>query len=715
MDIDDDDNDHHGNDAAAANINNNNDNAGLQQPQGRIVDNRLKERTKKQYDRKCEALIKYLESKYPQLVGPQFGAKRFNMEGMDADIFESFFEHISKKTGADGAYLNPIKRQSFEHVSGYNSAIKYHYKKHKVVFQQEWSEIISEFLGGYERLVADLKKQGVLSMKEGKLPLSFVGYNYLAKQTWNYDGSDFNLNIFAHLFLLLCWNLIARCVSVSGLMFDHISWIDDSLTIVFPTHKGDQEGRDAAPKHVFANPSNPEMCPVLSLAIFVFCHGFRRAGSKTSLFGSGENEVESRFGTWLRNLCSAKEQELVALGMIVKDIGTHSFRKGIASFLSGIPGGPSPVSIYLRAGWSLGAVQKRYIMEGQGGDQLCGRAATGLSLTSPDFAQLPPHFDISAGNGPILSEQEWQNILPGYATFYPISFRPVIPYLLASLAYHFDFLNGSLHVNHPLRLQRVWTSGVLNTLRTKVFAGVNINTTTKLAATGIPPHIIIANQVVDLRTQMNEKFDGIGDRLNRLPEDLRECMTRHFQIQGAFPITYRDVETLMQSFFTRYMGQPRNQQEGAGAAAGVATNPTAAVVFRTWSWGGRWHPVPEGFLFPKCTVKEIWDLWWSGNVAQKITYYRQIHPGFDLPKSNKQYYSKAKYVINRLVYFSNVSETHIAGLTLPQRDILFESCFVQLFSSTLDPGIEAELQDRRRFGELTYIRVYDRIKAIDNA
>ena len=46
------------------------------------------------------------------------------------------------------------------------------------------------------------------------------------------------------------------------------------------------------------------------------------------------------------------------------EIGTPSFRKGVATF------GPSPISIFLRAGWSLGAVTARYIFAGQGGDQV---------------------------------------------------------------------------------------------------------------------------------------------------------------------------------------------------------------------------------------------------------------------------------------------------------------------------------------------------------
>jgi hypothetical protein len=107
------------------------------------------------------------------------------------------------------------------------------------------------------------------------------------------------------------------------------------------------------------------------------------------------------------------------------EIGTHSIRKGVTTFLNALTNGPSALSVYLRAGWSLGNVVNRYILGGQGSDQLCGRAATGLCLNEPEFANLPPHFNISAG--PILTTDEWCEILPGYNNF-PNCFKEVLPY-----------------------------------------------------------------------------------------------------------------------------------------------------------------------------------------------------------------------------------------------------------------------------------------------
>jgi hypothetical protein len=184
---------------------------------------------------------------------------------------------------------------------------------------------------------------------------------------------------------------------VGSLMYNHIL---DAMVIVFPSHKGDEEGKNALPKHVYANTAEPHICPTLSFAIYIFTRGYDREGSKTNIFSG---EAESRFSKWLHRLCAENKVLLMNQGTDNSMIGTHSFRKGIASFLSGTPGGPTAIAIYLRAGWSLGPVQSRYILEG--GDQVCGRAATGLPVTDVSFSNLPPHFVTDI----ILSTNEWED------------------------------------------------------------------------------------------------------------------------------------------------------------------------------------------------------------------------------------------------------------------------------------------------------------------
>jgi hypothetical protein len=239
-----------------------------------------------------------------------------------------------------------------------------------------------------------------------------------------------------HLFTLLSWNLVARSVSVAKLLFHHLSWRDDALIVNLPKHMGDEEGANAMERHVFANPLRPEICPILALAIVVFgssgIFGERfvagdeaeemkddnvlpPAGGflvRQSLFGG--SKAEAAFSAWLRRMVIEEERFTVQeLGAIPEDIGTHSFRKGCATYLASFPGGPSAIAIYLRAGWSLGQIPTRYVHAGEGADQFVGRLATGLDMTSTDFAVLPAHFD----NTFALSEQQWKTIVPGYGKF----------------------------------------------------------------------------------------------------------------------------------------------------------------------------------------------------------------------------------------------------------------------------------------------------------
>jgi hypothetical protein len=95
-----------------------------------------------------------------------------------------------------------------------------------------------------------------------------------------------------------------------------------------------------------------------------------------SLFEGGS--VETKFCKWLAAVLeSLNTEEQMEFGGQVADLGSHSFRKGISSMLAGLVG-VSTISIFLRAGWSLGNVQQRYLFASEGGDQLVGRAADEL-------------------------------------------------------------------------------------------------------------------------------------------------------------------------------------------------------------------------------------------------------------------------------------------------------------------------------------------------
>ncbi|ETI42108.1 hypothetical protein F443_12713, partial [Phytophthora nicotianae P1569] len=154
-------------------------------------------------------------------------------------------------------------------------------------------------------------------------------------------------------------------------------WTDDCLVIEEQGHKGDQTGAEKFGKHVYANPYEPSQCAIQSLAVHLFCCPERLQ----QLFIGDDNK--NRFGRMLRRVISGlTDDEIDILSCKPTDIGTHSLRKGSSSYALGQVNGPTPVSVYLRMGQSLGKLKDRYIHFGEGADQLCGRMIAGLPFNS---------------------------------------------------------------------------------------------------------------------------------------------------------------------------------------------------------------------------------------------------------------------------------------------------------------------------------------------
>jgi hypothetical protein len=207
-------------------------------------------------------------------------------------------------------------------------------------------------------------------------------------------------------------------------------------------------------------------------------------------------------------LQSLGEAELRALGCEPKDLGLHSFRKGPASYCTGQVSGPNVIAVQLRMGHSLGKVNDVYFFTGDGSDQLCGCFASGLPFTTVAFGTLPPHFlsEVAAG----LDTDYWRAILDGYDN-YPSGVKDALPFLLASLVYHENFLHDQLADEHPIWNSRVFSANPkLDTLRSSVLTGIQACPNTGLTATGVPPHLAIAANLRDLTESveaLKRKYD----------------------------------------------------------------------------------------------------------------------------------------------------------------------------------------------------------------
>eukprot|EP00644_Phytophthora_capsici_P004122 jgi/Phyca11/110086/e_gw1.17.634.1 len=167
--------------------------------------------------------------------------------------------------------------------------------------------------------------------------------------------------------------------------------------------KNDQEGsRPRDPRHVYANPIMPEVCPVLGFAVYFAVLGF---SNDAKLFSGG-----NQYSRFLK---------------VLKRVLEGDFMQNVL---------------------------EEYIRFEAAGDMVVGRYVSGLPFDSPKFAILPPFFATHSGDNDDKIELRkciqfaLDAVFPGG----PPNLKMVCQFGLASLLYHKAFLQQTLPSTHLL-------------------------------------------------------------------------------------------------------------------------------------------------------------------------------------------------------------------------------------------------------------------------
>lgn len=286
-----------------------------------VLDKRIVDRTRKSYDAAIKKLIEWLQVEYPRCVEENSKGVHLKLP-LSVDVFLAYLSSV-QYVHENGQQTATLRSGSFMNTVA--SALKDYYKERGLNRGEAFEVQLSKFMAGHRRMLAIAKQDGSMNPVEGKRPITFHGYHKLAKFAILQQSSRTG-SLFAHLFIVLSWNLFARSHSVAELLYNHFEWKEDSLLVTVPKHKGDQEGVKIYPVHVFANPLCPEVCPVLALAIYVFCTytSDETDGLKWCLFKGAKQE--QRFSNWLSDLLKSNEFDAKDLGALASELGTHSFR-----------------------------------------------------------------------------------------------------------------------------------------------------------------------------------------------------------------------------------------------------------------------------------------------------------------------------------------------------------------------------------------------------
>ena len=275
------------------------------------------------------------------------------------------------------------------------------YKCEQVLMSDETRLLLSSKRKTYSRKIAQAKAAGLYPTP----PQRFItndGYLDLcnsictATPTAGCWADTLLSSLWAYIVLL--WNLMARCDRVAQLLWSNMSWYKDSFTIFVPQSKTDQGGDRAFHKKLYCG-EVPSVCPVLSCAILFFTRTDYR-----SVFVFPRADTRRSGLRQLGQLIAARYSiaNFALFGCNPLHIAWHHFKRGAFTFLGALTDGPSWVGCKLRADQTVSDSSKPYLYQGSGQDGLIGRLLALLPYGDPEL--IPIKSDDVACNCAIDTE-----------------------------------------------------------------------------------------------------------------------------------------------------------------------------------------------------------------------------------------------------------------------------------------------------------------------
>ena len=434
---------------------------------------------------------------------------------------------------------------------------------------------------------------------------------------------------------------------------NHVSIIDDALSIDFAKSKGNQDGEaNQGPWHMYANASNPEICIFLALARYIFT--FPEVISNGAAIFEGDGQY-GRYGRNMQNFYQEHVIELRDFGYEPGNLGTHSSRKGVASMITGgCTVCPPIISICLRVGWSYGTVKERYLKYEAAGDQYVGRCASGANQMSKEFGSSPPYFDFTELENEeeriVLKDEiyKWVKDRIVFCDKVPPETFELIIVLFASICFHYQHMYDHLSPSCPLRGSMFFKNVPSKFLTVSVVKYPWNATSETPPLTGIPPHVVLLNdmekasqQLSSLRQQLKEDLNGMLDErgiggnefhtnaiLDAISEISRKIHNPTLpaetnEIPEGVPILVlsEDEDDNINDDLTLEADGGRVREMESLKRKRETERSREQVKKRRLKIGyhhGRLQLLPRHWVFPKMTMKQLLENWFIGDATEKV-------------------------------------------------------------------------------------------------
>jgi hypothetical protein len=184
-----------------------------------------------QDDPTAETVHKYLQS------APENPPILF--EDFEVNHFMQFVVSLRKPDG---------NKLSYSSYNTHRAAWFNVFRDYKMSMSESLQSELKNHFRGLKRTTTKTVAEGGGRIKTGKDALDFGLYKFLCLEFLKSPRPDF---IFAHCFMIFCWNLMCRAGNMASVCWSHLEWRNDALEIYFAHMKNDQFGeRPRDPRHV---------------------------------------------------------------------------------------------------------------------------------------------------------------------------------------------------------------------------------------------------------------------------------------------------------------------------------------------------------------------------------------------------------------------------------------------------------------------------------
>jgi hypothetical protein len=299
-------------------------------------------------------------------------------------------------------------------------------------------------------------------------------------------------------------------------------------------------------------------------------------------------------------------------------------------------------------------------------------------------------------------------------------FKQTLPYLVASIVYHIDFFKKNLNENHPFFQSLLFTRNFIheNKLKEKIETGNFNNTKTNMRATGLPPYMLMAQEIVSLKDTVGSLQNKLQQSLSQLPTEVTNSILNKCQINGAIPIVASDFKAFEDRFEQRIRSQIDEIKQSVSVTA--INNNLMDVVhppnepdfdWHYWKEAKEYHMIPENWTAPTgMYCKEMWFLWNHGNKEKRIAPLRRLKSSIIPVKKNKNNFIKIQGVMKKLIKKSGLEPMDISDKTIAESGEIFDNSYQSLIKD-LRPILSRRTTDRYT-GKWKIATVYKHIRKL---